>query len=108
MTRMLAQPDGWVAQRSSFPKKALWVVPEVEGPKGSRMWPAGKFVPGSRLEPDDSVSKWAQGDESIEDKDIVLFITVGQWHCGSSAYGISHRLCFSGTTHIPRPEDWPV
>jgi primary-amine oxidase len=89
MVGMLAQADGWVAKRTSFTKKALWVVPDVEDTQGNRMWPAGKYVPGSREEPEDSVAKWSQSDSSIENEDIVLFLTVG-------------------TTHIPRPEDWPV
>ncbi|KAG6807682.1 hypothetical protein H0H93_001235 [Arthromyces matolae] len=53
------------------------------------MWPAGKYVPQTREEPDDSVGKWAQGKQSVEDEDILVYVTVG-------------------TTHIPRPEDWPV
>jgi primary-amine oxidase len=78
MTGMLAQADSWIARRASFPKKALWVVPDVEDHQGGRMWPAGKFVPGTRQEPEDSVSKWSKSEESIEDEDIVLFITVGE------------------------------
>jgi primary-amine oxidase len=76
MTGMLAQADSWIAKRASFPKKALWVVPDADTDgRGSRMWPAGKFMPGSREEADDSVAGWTKKDGSIEDEDIVLFLT---------------------------------
>ncbi|KIL00836.1 hypothetical protein PAXRUDRAFT_128981 [Paxillus rubicundulus Ve08.2h10] len=87
---LLSKPDSWVARRASFAHKALWVVKDVEGPKGGRMWPSGKYVPQTREEPEDSVGKWVkEGKGSIDNDDIVLYLTVG-------------------TTHIPRPEDWPV
>ncbi|KZT30206.1 hypothetical protein NEOLEDRAFT_1174522 [Neolentinus lepideus HHB14362 ss-1] len=89
ITTLLARDDSWVATRAAFAKKPLWVVKDVEGPKGSRMWPAGKYVPGTREEPEESVGKWVKGDDNIENEDVVLFLTVG-------------------TNHIPRPEDWPV
>ncbi|EPQ53081.1 hypothetical protein GLOTRDRAFT_122375 [Gloeophyllum trabeum ATCC 11539] len=88
-TTLLARDDSWVATRAAFARKPLWVVKDVEGPKGNRMWPAGKYVPGTREEPAESLGKWVQSEESIENEDVVLFITVG-------------------TNHIPRPEDWPV
>lgn len=87
---LLAKPDSWVARRASFAHKQLWVVRDEEGPKGSRLFPSGKYVPQTREEPKDSVGKWVkEGNGSIENEDIVLFLTLG-------------------TTHIPRPEDWPV
>ncbi|TFK51348.1 hypothetical protein OE88DRAFT_1630070 [Heliocybe sulcata] len=89
ITTLLARDGSWVAKRAAFAKKPLWVVKDVEGPKGNRMWPAGKYVPGTREEPEESVGKWVKGDDKIENEDVVLFLTVG-------------------TNHIPRPEDWPV
>ncbi|KAI5998119.1 copper amine oxidase [Pisolithus albus] len=87
---LLAKPDSWVARRASFAHKQLWVVRDEEGPKGSRLFPSGKYVPQTREEPEDSVGKWVkEGNGSIENEDIVLFLTLG-------------------ATHIPRPEDWPV
>jgi len=53
------------------------------------MWPAGKYVSQTREEPEDSVGQWVKSEDSIENGDILLYITIG-------------------TTHIPRPEDWPV
>ncbi|KAL1761840.1 copper amine oxidase [Schizophyllum commune] len=81
--------DGWCASRAGFVKAPLWVVRDVEGPKGSRMWPSGKYVPQTRTTPEDSLEKWSKGGQSVEDEDIVVYVTIG-------------------TTHIPRPEDWPV
>lgn len=87
---LMAHTDSWVARRASFAHKTLWVVRDKEGVDGSRMWPSGKYVPQTREEPEDSVGKWVKdGNGSIENEDIVLYLTVG-------------------TTHIPRPEDWPV
>ena len=87
--KLMAREDGWAARRAAFAKKALWVVKDVEDPKGGRIWPSGKYVPQTRGEPQDSVGQWVKGDENIENEDLLLYITVG-------------------TTHIPRPEDWPV
>jgi len=53
------------------------------------MWPAGKYVPQTRAPPADSIGEWVKGKESIENEDILVYVTVG-------------------TTHVPRPEDWPV
>ncbi|KAI6014122.1 copper amine oxidase [Pisolithus microcarpus] len=87
---LLAKKDSWVARRASFAHKQLWVVRDEEGPKGSRLYPSGRYVPQTREEPKDSVGRWVnEGSGSIENEDIVLFLTLG-------------------TTHIPRPEDWPV
>ncbi|KAI6164518.1 copper amine oxidase [Pisolithus thermaeus] len=79
-----------IMMKASFAHKQLWVVRDEEGPKGSRIFPSGRYVPQTREEPEDSVGKWVkEGKGSIENEDIVLFLTLG-------------------TTHIPRPEDWPV
>lgn len=89
VTPLMAQDGSWVARRARWAQKALWVVKDVEGPHGSRVWPSGKYVPGSRDANPDSVTKWAQGDESLEGEDVLLYLTLG-------------------ITHVPRPEDWPV
>ncbi|KAG6887954.1 hypothetical protein C0992_010057 [Termitomyces sp. T32_za158] len=88
-TPMLVRPDSWAAKRAGFIRNALWVCRDVEGPKGSRMWPAGKYVTLTREEPEDSLAGWVKGEQNVEDEDILVYVTVG-------------------TTHIPRPEDWPV
>ncbi|KAF9567748.1 peroxisomal copper amine oxidase [Agrocybe pediades] len=91
-TPMMAKEDGWAAKRAAFLKKTLWVCRDAEGEDGSgtvRMWPAGKYVPQTKEEPEDSVGSWVEGQQEVEDEDLLVFVTIG-------------------TTHIPRPEDWPV
>ncbi|KAJ1307241.1 hypothetical protein OPQ81_001354 [Rhizoctonia solani] len=83
---LLAQPGSWVRERAGFGEKALWVVPADEAAPGGRRWPAGRHVPQT---PKDSVVEWCKDGDSVDNKDIVLFLTVG-------------------VNHVPRPEDWPV
>jgi primary-amine oxidase len=88
----LARPESWVGCRATFAHNTLWVVREKEDAReGGRMWPSGKFVPQAREEPADSLARWLRndGDANIENEDVLVYVTVG-------------------TTHIPRPEDWPV
>ncbi|KAI0272227.1 copper amine oxidase [Russula aff. rugulosa BPL654] len=83
-TVALPRPESWVGRRATFAHNTLWVVREKEDARdGGRMWPSGKFVPQAREEPADSLARW------IENEDVLIYVTVG-------------------TTHIPRPEDWPV
>ncbi|KAG8834242.1 hypothetical protein FRC17_009318 [Serendipita sp. 399] len=86
-TELMAKPDSWVARRAKFATKSLWVVKDDDA--NPRMWPAGKYVPQTRDHPADSVGNWCSGDESLEDQDLVLFLTMG-------------------INHIPHPEQWPV
>ncbi|PFH46270.1 hypothetical protein AMATHDRAFT_155768, partial [Amanita thiersii Skay4041] len=92
---MMAREDGWVGRRAAFARSAVWVCRDVEGDsageeKGTvRMWPAGKYVPQTREEPEESVGRWVKGGKGVDGEDILMFVTIG-------------------TTHIPRPEDWPV
>jgi primary-amine oxidase len=92
VTPALPHPEGWVGRRATFMRNALWVVREKEDAReGGRMWPSGKFVPQARKEAVDSLGQWVRddGDANIENEDVLVYVTVG-------------------TTHIPRPEDWPV
>lgn len=84
--KLLAKPDSWIARRAAFATKSLWVVKDEEG---KRFFPAGKYVPQTRISPPDSVGEWAKDGQSVVNEDIILFLTFG-------------------TNHIPRPEDWPV
>ena len=90
---LLAKPDSWIGKRAGLLMNTLWVVRDVEDVQGNggslRMWPAGKYVPQTREEPEDSVRGWVKNGQSVVDEDLLVFVTVG-------------------TTHIPRPEDWPV
>ncbi|KAJ7104589.1 copper amine oxidase [Mycena crocata] len=87
--QLMTRHDGWVGRRATFAKKPMWVCRDVEGDKGGRMWPAGKYVPQTRDAPADSIGNWVKGEQNIENEDILVYLTVG-------------------VTHIPRPEDWPV
>ena len=78
VTPLMAQEDSWIAKRARWAQKALWVVKDVEGPKGSRVWPSGKYVPGSRSESEDSMTKWVQGEESVDGEDVLLYLTLGK------------------------------
>lgn len=81
VVQTLAKPDSVVVKRAGFISKDLWVVKEKEGPKGSaRMWPAGKYVPGTRGEDThDIITKWVQGDDNIAGEDIIVFASVGAY-----------------------------
>lgn len=110
-TPMMTKMDGWAAKRAAFLKNTMWVCQDVEdGENGStRMWPAGKYVPQTKEEPEDSVGSWVEGKLPVENRDILLYVTVGtsNQHLQFSLGGYPDE-CLLGTTHIPRPEDWPV
>ena len=74
---LLAKSDAWVARRAGFAKKSLWVVKDVQGAAEPRIWPAGRYVPQTMSPPEESVEKWATGDESLENEDLVIFSTIG-------------------------------
>ncbi|KAF8512289.1 hypothetical protein BU17DRAFT_96393 [Hysterangium stoloniferum] len=67
-----------VVRRAGFATKSLWVVRDVKDGLGGRMWPAGHYVPQTTDAPEDSVDGWMQT-ESIENEDIVLFLTLGMF-----------------------------
>jgi len=86
MPLLYAQPDSITARRAPFAKHALWTLPYVDGQR----YPAGKYVPQTLEAPEDSIEKWVgEGKASIANEDIVAYLTIG-------------------TTHVPRPEDFPV
>lgn len=76
-TTLLAAPGSWAVRRAGFAAKSLWVVKDKENELGGRMWPAGRYVPQTTNAPKDSVEEWAKEEESIENDDILLFITFG-------------------------------
>lgn len=87
----MVKDDSWVMKRAPFLKNTLWVCKDVQGEHGNseREYPSGKYVPQTRDTPEDSVGNWVKNGENIDGEDILVFFNVG-------------------TTHIPRPEDWPV
>ena len=78
VTPLLARDDSWVAKRSGFAQKALWVVRDKEGPKGPRVWPSGKYVPQTRDTPTEGIVNWAKGDDSLNGEDILVYLTMGK------------------------------
>ena len=79
----LAHPDSSIGRRAAFMYKHLWVTPF----DAAERYPAGDYPfqhPGGS-----GLPAWTAADRPIADTDVVL------WHV-------------FGTTHVPRPEDWPV
>lgn len=86
MPRLYAKHDGITAIRAPFAKHHLWTLPYQDAHK----YPAGLHVPQTLKAPADSIETWVgDGKANIANQDIVTYITCG-------------------TTHIPRPEDFPV
>lgn len=87
----LGKDDSWLLTRAPFLKNTLWVCRDIEGEnQGSeRVYPAGKYVPLTRETPADSVGNWVKNEQPTDGEDILVYFNIG-------------------TTHIPRPEDWPV
>ena len=80
---LLADPSSSIARRAAFATRHLWVTrydPEER-------YPAGEFVnqhPGGA-----GIPAWTAADRPLDGEEVVV------WHT-------------FGTTHVPRPEDWPV
>jgi primary-amine oxidase len=76
-------PDSWIRKRSSFTNAAFWATPYDP----NQMHAAGFYVNQSRGK--EGLQSWIEAKRSIEDKDVVVWYTMG-------------------ITHIPRPEDYPI
>jgi primary-amine oxidase len=75
--------DSWAGRRAGFLNEQLWVTPYDP----TEMHAAGDYP--NQRKGDDGLPMWTAANRSIENRDIVLWYTVGM-------------------THVPRPEDWPV
>jgi primary-amine oxidase len=80
---LLADPASSIAKRAAFATRHLWVTrydPEQRYPAGElvNQHPGGAGLPA-----------WIAANRELNGQDVVL------WHT-------------FGTTHVPRPEDWPV
>ncbi|KAI0163918.1 peroxisomal copper amine oxidase [Xylariaceae sp. FL1272] len=83
---LLPKEGGLVWKRAGFARHAVTVTKYSD----DQLWPAGRHVPQTSGEPSLGLPEWvADGSESIENTDVVL------WHT-------------FGVTHIPAPEDFPV
>jgi primary-amine oxidase len=80
---LLADPSSSIARRAAFATRHLWVTRYDP----AQRYPAGELVnqhPGGA-----GLPAWTAADRDVDGQDVVL------WHT-------------FGTTHVPRPEDWPV
>lgn len=72
-----------IRQRSEFATHHVWVTKY----KPNELYAGGDYP--NQAQPGQGLPKYISDDESLTDKDIVLWYTMG-------------------VTHVPRPEDWPV
>ena len=80
---LFASPDSQVVKRATFAKHNLWATPHADG----ELCAAGDYP---NLHPgDDGLPRWTRDDRDLVNQDLVV------WHT-------------FGSTHLPRPEDWPV
>ena len=80
--KLMAAESSQVAKRAGFAKHNLWVTPY----EASEMAAAGDYP---NLSEGGGLPYWTEQDRDIVDTDIVVWHTVG-------------------STHVARPEDWPV
>lgn len=85
---LLAKENSWVQRRALFGTKALWVIKDRESNTGSRIYPSGKYVPQTREEPEESIGPWSREDASIDNDDIVLYLTLGEWLADSAGFPV--------------------
>jgi len=78
-----AAPTSPMRQRAGFLNAHLWVTPYDP----TQMNAAGYYI--NQSKGGEGLSKWTSANRAIENQDVVLWYTMG-------------------TTHIPRPEEWPV
>jgi primary-amine oxidase len=78
-----AQPDAWIRRRAGFLNSHVWVTQYSDAERYS----AGDYPYQSKG--GDGLPAWTAADRSIDNRDVVLWYTMG-------------------ITHNPRPEDWPV
>jgi len=79
---LLAAPGSDLARRAEFARAHLWVTRYDP----AELHPAGDYP---NQHPGDGIGQWVRQERDLEDTDVVL------WHT-------------FGTSHVPRPEDWPV
>ena len=78
-----AAANSWIRRRAGFLDAHLWVTPY--DPK--QTYAAGDYPNQSRG--GDGLPQWTKANRPIENRDIVLWYTVG-------------------VTHVPHPEEWPI
>jgi primary-amine oxidase len=78
-----AQPDSSVRKRAGFLNAHIWVTPY----DAAERYAAGDYP--NQSKGGDGLPKWTAANRPIDNRDVVLWYTLG-------------------ITHNPRPEDWPV
>jgi primary-amine oxidase len=79
---LLAAPESDLARRAEFARAHLWVTRYSP----DELHPAGDYP---NQHPGDGIANWVKQERDLVDTDVVL------WHT-------------FGTSHLPRPEDWPI
>jgi primary-amine oxidase len=80
---LVADDDSHVAARAGFARHHLWVTRHDAAERHA----AGDYI--NQHAGGEGLARWAEADRELENTDVVL------WHV-------------LGTSHLPRPEDWPV
>lgn len=78
-----ARQDSFLHSIAGFVDHQLWATPYDP----AQLYAGGDYVFDGA--PNDGLRKWASGNRSLDNQDLVLYLTVG-------------------VTHIPRVEDWPM
>jgi primary-amine oxidase len=79
----LLLPESWVRKRAGFLNSHVWATPYNDAER----YAAGDYPYQSKTA--DGLARWTAADRRIDNRDLVLWYTMG-------------------ITHNPRPEDWPV
>lgn len=79
----LLAADSGVMRRARFLQHHVWVTPFSE----KEMFAAGNYP--NQSDTDQGLGRWTAADRPVADRDVVLWYTLG-------------------STHIVRPEDWPI
>ncbi|WP_327589699.1 primary-amine oxidase [Nonomuraea sp. NBC_00507] len=79
---LLAAPESDLARRAEFARAHLWVTRYSP----DELHPAGDYP---NQHPGDGIGEWVKQERDLVNTDVVL------WHT-------------FGTSHLPRPEDWPI
>jgi len=79
----LFSEDEWLFKRVNFMDKQIWVTQY----KADERFPEGKYP--NRAKTDTGLKAFVEDNESIENVDLVLWMT-------------------TGATHVPRAEEWPI
>lgn len=117
---LFAKPGSIVDRRAGFVRKTLWVTQYDD----EQMFAAGFYC--NQSEGGDGLPKWTETKKSVNNEDIVIWLTFGVTQCVSFANNCNFLFCLSsylssqcshpGRVHfsiinfpsLPRVEDFPV